>query len=322
MGDLLERFMKLVEKHEDGCWYWKGPINISKGMCRFAIGHKKRSIAQRFSYEQFIGAITDGHVVSQICNHKTCVNPKHLILAPNGGKILPLKERIMDKVEFRDECWVWKGARSNGHPTIILDGKNIMTRRASYELFIGSIPNKTNLVPLCQNDLCVNPKHLQPHRPIQLDWTYELVSDIVSKCFSFNECVRVLGLLESGYHTTIFKEHVEKLGIDTSHFYTKGATRKSGCRVYILRNRINNLIYVGQTVQTLKKRLSNGHGYIECPDIGKAIDELGLDAFFYEEIGIYYSKQEANETENFYIETLNTRDPRYGYNRRQGGSHR
>jgi hypothetical protein len=41
---------------------------------------------------------------------------------------------------------------------------------------------------------------------------------------------------------------------------------------------------------------------------------LGKSAFYYEEITTCYAQTEANETEDFYMDTFHTRDPRYGYN--------
>lgn len=36
-------------------------------------------------------------------------------------------------------------------------------------------------------------------------------------------------------------------------------------KIYMHKNKINGKVYIGQTMQSLKQRWNNGHGYIKCP---------------------------------------------------------
>lgn len=83
----------------------------------------------------------------------------HRILAPNG-------------------CWLFDGCTSSGYGYVrSADGRSITTHRASYEHFVGPIPQGMHLDHLCHNrDLscpggecehrrCFNPGHLAPVTP-------------------------------------------------------------------------------------------------------------------------------------------------------------
>ena len=110
--------------------------------------------------------------------------------------------------------------------------------------------------------------------------------------------------------------------------------------IYMIRNKINNKIYIGQTVNKrgFKGRYSyEGVGiervYLSNKNLYekgysgynmhliKSIEKYGFDAFeIDEEFDIAYSQEELNKLEYMYIEIYKTRDPKYGYNHRYGGS--
>lgn len=70
-------------------------------------------------------------------------------------------ERIV--VDNDTRCWNWVGARtSSGYGNLLIDGKNFVAHRVSYELHRGRIPDGLNLDHLCRNRACVNPDHLDP----------------------------------------------------------------------------------------------------------------------------------------------------------------
>lgn len=79
-----------------------------------------------------------------------------------------IKERILEKILVNDKgCWVWQGAiyKKKYSTYSQIRTSKTKTRKAhqvSYEVFVGEIPNGTELDHLCKNKLCVNPQHLEP----------------------------------------------------------------------------------------------------------------------------------------------------------------
>lgn len=86
--------------------------------------------------------------------------------------------------------------------------------------------------------------------------------------------------------------------------------------------------YVGQTCQNLKKRWGeNGKRYLEKkndkyihPAFARAIKKYGWDNFNHEVVANNLTKEEADNFEKLFIEKLNTMNPKYGYNLKDGGS--
>lgn len=60
-------------------------------------------------------------------------------------------------------CWLWGGhVARNGYARTKVSGRSVMAHRASYELFVGPIPEGLVLDHKCRNRCCVNPAHLEP----------------------------------------------------------------------------------------------------------------------------------------------------------------
>lgn len=71
-------------------------------------------------------------------------------------------KRFLEKVIQAPNCWIWKGAiATNGYGAFYFDKKIKRAHRVSYEIFNGPIPDGLVVDHICNNKLCVNPKHLQ-----------------------------------------------------------------------------------------------------------------------------------------------------------------
>nr|DAM45207.1 MAG TPA: intron associated endonuclease [Crassvirales sp.] len=93
-------------------------------------------------------------------------------------------------------------------------------------------------------------------------------------------------------------------------------------RIYIIKNTVNDKVYVGQTKVSLKLRFQNhlsaarnGKDYI----IGKAIRKYGEDKFYIELLE-ECTVEELNEREKYWIAFFNSTDNRSGYNISTGGN--
>lgn len=93
-------------------------------------------------------------------------------------------------------------------------------------------------------------------------------------------------------------------------------------RIYIIRNTVNDKVYVGQTHVSIKLRFQNhlsaarrGLDYV----IGKAIRKYGEDKF-YVELLEECLVEELNEREQYWISFFNATDNRFGYNISIGGN--
>lgn len=72
-------------------------------------------------------------------------------------------DRFLAKIEITEECWLWTAScDGTGYGKISINGRLVPAHRASYELFIGPIPEGLDLDHLCRVHRCVRPEHLEP----------------------------------------------------------------------------------------------------------------------------------------------------------------
>lgn len=75
----------------------------------------------------------------------------------------PIMDRFMGKVEIMPSgCWEWRAHIKNGGYGDFRYPGGRFAHRASYELFVGPIPEGLQLDHLCRVRHCVNPDHLEP----------------------------------------------------------------------------------------------------------------------------------------------------------------
>lgn len=91
--------------------------------------------------------------------------------------------------------------------------------------------------------------------------------------------------------------------------------------IYIIKNTINNKVYVGQTIDTLNRRF-NGHKTATktaCRKLFNAFNKHGRENFYIELLAVCSSQSIADYLETTYIEEYNSMNN--GYNIMSGGSH-
>jgi hypothetical protein len=91
-------------------------------------------------------------------------NPKYN-KAKGAARQGTLEERLFSKRNItEDGCWEFTGYCNNKGYGMIYTGKEqdklILCHRASYELYIGPIPDKHFVLHKCDNPPCFNPDHL------------------------------------------------------------------------------------------------------------------------------------------------------------------
>jgi hypothetical protein len=73
------------------------------------------------------------------------------------------EQRLRAKVDINDDgCWVFNGnSRGKKYGSFWLEGREQYAHRASYQIFLGPIPEDGFIHHRCANKMCVNPDHLQ-----------------------------------------------------------------------------------------------------------------------------------------------------------------
>lgn len=73
----IERFTKLmIPEPMSGCWIWLGGVD-GNNYGHFHDGESLR-LAHRWSYEFYIGKISEGLQIDHLCRNRSCVNPYHM----------------------------------------------------------------------------------------------------------------------------------------------------------------------------------------------------------------------------------------------------
>lgn len=91
--------------------------------------------------------------------------------------------------------------------------------------------------------------------------------------------------------------------------------------IYKITNKINNKVYIGQTIRAFNERYISGNIYNTCnKHLKNSIKKYGVENFeITETLDIAFNQQELNEKEDMYIKLYNATNPKYGYNKQTGG---
>lgn len=90
------------------------------------------------------------------------------------------------------------------------------------------------------------------------------------------------------------------------------------CTIYVLKNKINNKVYIGQTWKLLIERWNNGKGYLGCRHMNYAINKYGKNNFYYQILTFCSTQKTANYWEEYFINKYDS--VINGYNLKKGGS--
>lgn len=72
-------------------------------------------------------------------------------------------ERIMQRVNRTETCWLWTGALDRyGYGQISVGNHREKAHRATYKALVGPIPEGLVIDHLCRVRNCVNPAHMEP----------------------------------------------------------------------------------------------------------------------------------------------------------------
>ena len=160
---VLEKFWANIEKLDNGCWQWTGPLDKTKLPVIRTIddnGKFKESSPRRTSLIIHGVELTKSDRALPKCGNKLCVSPEHLVIGDEAHFWMHV-----DKSGGDDACWLWIGGKDKDDYGKFNTKHNKVTtyyraHQYAYILVNGSIPDGMCICHMCDNPPCVNIKHL------------------------------------------------------------------------------------------------------------------------------------------------------------------
>lgn len=96
------------------------------------------------------------------------------------------------------------------------------------------------------------------------------------------------------------------------------------CGIYLILNKINGKVYVGQTSEKFKRRFWH-HQWCLCNGchsnkyLQKSWDKYGENSFIFKVLHVFTNEENLDELEIKYISDYNATDMKFGYNMQSGG---
>lgn len=131
-----------------------------------------------------------------------------------------------------------------------------------------------------------------------------------------------LGLTERQYALNLSLVRVPEESKLVFYYQLRDPSRLSSF-IYVIKNKVNNKIYVGRTTSSVERRFQrhvtdarNGSPLL----IHKAMRSLGFSKFYFEVLDKAKNEIELQQKESYWIETLKSYLPEIGYNMERGYS--
>jgi hypothetical protein len=74
------------------CWIWTGAVN-ARGYGRVKNGMGQNDYAHRLAWQLRFGKIAPGLVILHSCDTPDCVNPEHLVAAPQSANLVDAQDK-------------------------------------------------------------------------------------------------------------------------------------------------------------------------------------------------------------------------------------